>query len=966
MKHTILLLLLFVGVFSLESNAQEAIDSIQWKIANDLFQEANSIYNANPDSALILLTESVEHYKQSKSWGDYIMILNAMSTVHYYRNEFDLYYSYSNQAIKEAELKLPSNHPEYAGALNNINSYHYKMGNYDKSIEFLRKSLEIRKENNANPLQLAFLYNNIGTVLGEKGDYSQSLEYLFKALDLRRDTFQEAPTDELQYLLVASKVNIAFSYLNSEQWKLALEYYETSLEELKKIKKYNQNVVDRDIITALQNIANIHHLRGDEVAAKKTINEAIRYQKKEDSFKKSYSFELLGEIYQKQGLFDKAIIQYEKALRLAEKYYSKTELPNYARKFNRLAGVKEELGELDEALTYYQKALKVLAPNFNPTTSNLNPTPSELFSKPDALEILVGKGRTLWAQYEQQDKEALLVESFKTYESGVHLIAAIREEIVTEAAKNNLSENTIPIYEGAIRTALERYKQSNDRQWLDQALALAESNKSLLLLEAFNEQAALGIKGLPDSLLQRDHALRLEIAFYQKKLLEENKDSLIAEGWNNQLFNLKRDLEGLSNFFEKNYPKFYAQKYQQGDLNVKEGQLLLADKQQGLIEYFVGEENIYGFVIWGQGYEVFEIPYEDQLFEAIETLRGSIDQAPEDADVLKNYQDFCTASYHLYSTLLQPAIDYLPASIRSLKIIPDDRLNYIPFDLLLEEKVPANEAYFSTNHLEYVLERYRISYDYSLIWMLKNQNNKQNYEENFIAYAPSFKSAGEAIVSRSCQANELYQLECGEVEVKAINDLLHGELRLNESAAKSIFEQEAARYRIIHMATHACADEVNPLFNKIFLDDDYLSNADLYNTSLNAELVVLSACNTGSGKLVKGEGVLSLARGFVQSGCASSVVSRWSVDDCATAQIMTYFYEGLQDGKEKHEALRQAKLRFLSEADQLHSHPYYWSAFVAYGEMDAMDLNSQKNWWWLFLLIILGGVWGFLRFRKGS
>ena len=197
--------------------------------------------------------------------------------------------------------------------------------------------------------------------------------------------------------------------------------------------------------------------------------------------------------------------------------------------------------------------------------------------------------------------------------------------------------------------------------------------------------------------------------------------------------------------------------------------------------------------------------------------------------------------------------------------------------------------------------------------------------------------------------------------MEAINELLKGEVYLKEAAQKAGFEKEAANYRIIHMATHACVDEANPLFNKIFLTDDYLSNADLYNTELNAELVVLSACNTGSGKLVKGEGVMSLARGFVQAGCASSIVTQWSVDDCTTSNIMIDFYKNILKGQSKDKALQQAKLTHLANADQIEMHPYYWAAFVQSGNAEAMTFSTgflQKKWMALLLLLLLFiGYW---------
>ncbi len=290
---------------------------------------------------------------------------------------------------------------------------------------------------------------------------------------------------------------------------------------------------------------------------------------------------------------------------------------------------------------------------------------------------------------------------------------------------------------------------------------------------------------------------------------------------------------------------------------------------------------------------------------------------------------------------MEPALSVFPKEINSLKIIPDDQLNFIPFDLLLMKMAPMEKVDFHSNQLDYVLESYEISYDYSAILMLKNQTQeRQNYKNDFIAFAPSFKKAVPQNKSRTCQAEALYDLPCSGKEVREINDIMKGDIHINQNALKSVFEKNASNYRVIHMATHACVDEANPLFNKIFLKDDYLSNADLYNTKLNAELVVLSACNTGSGKLVRGEGVLSLARGFIQAGCLSSVVTQWSVDDCTTSDIMIDFYKQLRQGLPKSKALQQAKLNHLTNAKRIESHPYYWAAFVQFGDTNNLKFDT--------------------------
>ena len=186
-----------------------------------------------------------------------------------------------------------------------------------------------------------------------------------------------------------------------------------------------------------------------------------------------------------------------------------------------------------------------------------------------------------------------------------------------------------------------------------------------------------------------------------------------------------------------------------------------------------------------------------------------------------------------------------------------------------------------------------------------------------------------------------------------INDKFGGKVLIGKDATINSTKREISNAKIIHLATHACLDDDNPEFNKIYLADDYLSNNDLYNLKLNSELAVLSACETGSGKLAKGEGVMSLARGFIHAGCPSIIMSLWSIDDCATSKIMINFYDELYKGIPKTEALKNAKIKYIKEAKKANQHPYYWAAFVQIGNYDPIEFSSFKSYIPYFLGILL-------------
>ena len=197
--------------------------------------------------------------------------------------------------------------------------------------------------------------------------------------------------------------------------------------------------------------------------------------------------------------------------------------------------------------------------------------------------------------------------------------------------------------------------------------------------------------------------------------------------------------------------------------------------------------------------------------------------------------------------------------------------------------------------------------------------------------------------------SSLIKLPWTEKEVTDISNIFSGRFYLRDKATETTFKEIAPDANIIHLATHAIIDDEQPLYSKFVFtkeegsnDDGFLNTYELYNMQLNANLAVLSACNTGSGKLSRGEGIMSLARGFMYSGCPSVITSLWSVDDKSTAVIMKHFYEGLAKGLSKDEALRASKLSYLKNADEIKSNPFYWAGFILIGNPDAIYLKQGE------------------------
>jgi CHAT domain-containing protein len=221
----------------------------------------------------------------------------------------------------------------------------------------------------------------------------------------------------------------------------------------------------------------------------------------------------------------------------------------------------------------------------------------------------------------------------------------------------------------------------------------------------------------------------------------------------------------------------------------------------------------------------------------------------------------------------------------------------------------------------------------------------------------------------------LADLPGAENEAKAISDELNGNLVLASEATEKIFKEYASRYHLLHLAMHTYIDEQNPLFTKLIfsnstdtLDDGYLNMYEVYGLNLNAKLVIISACRSGDGNLIKGEGLLSLARGFQYAGCPALVAAQWRIDDFSGSEVMVNFAKNLKSGMSKSIALQRAQAKYIGNADPLRSHPYFWASYQVIGDDNPLFISKNlKIVFWVFLsLFTLLGSWHGLKFYKSK
>lgn len=363
-----------------------------------------------------------------------------------------------------------------------------------------------------------------------------------------------------------------------------------------------------------------------------------------------------------------------------------------------------------------------------------------------------------------------------------------------------------------------------------------------------------------------------------------------------------------------------------------------------LIKYFTGVQQTYAITISQEEIKLYNIAETTGLQEKLEHYFQLLHNP------IKNP---ITQSQELYLQLIAPLEQELK-KYNTLTILPDDFLHYLPFEVLDNTGTP-------------LIQTHQIHYANSLaLWLLiKNMPPVSGENKNlFAAFAPRYnRDESKSVDSRG---NRFQDIAGATNEARVIAAGINGDLFLDEQATLDNFMERTTSYNIYHLAMHALLDE-NQHTNSalVFQDNKYLDFSSLYGLYFPADLVVLSACNTGVGQLAAGEGLLSLSRALTYSGVRSSVYSLWEVPDEETSEIMISFYDYLNQGMNKATALAEAKRDFIKN-NPLKTHPYYWAGFVINGDTLPIIKKENPYKWYLAGGVVLVAALFFRRQRKKS
>ena len=874
------------------------------------------------------------------------------------------------KAFQMISEKFGENHIRNTEICVYLSHYYLNRGDLEQTIKWQKKALSICKNlfpDGRHP----YFYNilsNIGFYYSRMGDYKNSLSY-YSLLQKQDGFFSGLPKND-----VRPPMWMAYCYVDLGQYEDAIDC----------INLVKEICPDNLKLFLHLNCGKLYLRMGDLKLARHHLLYAQRLSSEipVNSYGLLESSVGLGDVEKMEKNWNDALGQYERALGLTSNSTERRDV------LDKLAKTYLDMGNFDFCLSKYEELLHEILPQFNPENYLINPTLEEFNGDFQLVPVLKNKADAIRAYYDSTRRPELLEAAANTYALAADFADKLRLGYKWQSSKQSLSERVLPIFEGAIATAFEMYNMTGDGKYKEKAFALAERSKAFTLLENLRNDDARSHSGISPELFDREEKVNQDIAMYERFILEEehnaeNPDSSKIYYWNGKLVDLKKAQDSLTSVLEQNYPEYYRLKYENPIASTGQIQQKLRSGET-LIEYFLGDSTLFTFTVNNAGLNYHQQQIDSTFFNAVNRLRHFANTPSRGAAWTTDYRQFTAGSRFLYRALLEPVLSANDQT--SLIIVPDGILGYLPFNLLLMgEPDPVTLADYSYRGLPYLVSNHDIRYEYSATLLLESQKMRSkvkdwlpwNNEPAYCGFAPSYGDS-EAIASRgeedSLKLAELYTglvrgklgaLSFTQPEIEEASATMEGKAFEAEAATEAEFKRQASQANILHLAMHALTNDKEPLFSQLVftrddgdtIEDGRLHAYELQNMKLKADLAVLSACNTGAGKLQRGEGVMSLSRAFKFAGCPNVVMSLWQADDLSTKTIVTDFFKKLKSGMGKDQALCQAQRDFLTRiADQNLTHPYYWSALMLIG--DGEPVQNHLPWWVIAasLLIFLGIV----------
>ena len=852
------------------------------------------------------------------------------------------YYDIAYKALSNTERNPLNQYYRPAVLQNNIAALYGMQGKTSEAIkamtvtiENLRKYLSIKEDLPKKETAITFQFeatDNLAGIYKELGDYSRAHELLTYSYKQKQKYSGADKTG-----LFKSEILIGQLYLAMKEYDKAFGYLQRGLHEISK--------ADGDYLfwqaDAAYSLALLHDERGEDEVAH-------GYYEKADSL---YEASLQGEyddIYleflRNSALFHaengRAVLALQKGNKGLQ-YISKTQGRQTIMGFYHLLNLGEihfQSGNYTKAIEFADKGLQVVNSIMSAGNSLLDSIKTEL-KKPKAILLKTKAEYRLLSKKDKNSLKGLLNQVNEALN-----ILEKRRAIIHDPADISLMMADHADLVGFVKTlTLELHQLTPSQGYMDKLIELHESGIYHRIRSRLDKNDLLQFTNVPSNIQGRE-----------KQLKQEIKSSL--EGGYSHSESMRRYFAAIERWNEymdmirKNYPKYYEMRYASIFKSLSGVQESL-EPRSTVIRYFFIDKELFALVMTSGNKQLVRLAAND-LEKNIRQLDEKANSAVQMGEVL----------YTLYQQLWQPIRKFIVH--RKVIIIPDGILYNLSFDILTPKKISQYEELATSS----LLAEHAISYHYSL-YLASQDKNERKLMKSFVAFAPGFldeeKGRYLSTIKDSNNLDHSYvrllpQPFTIDLAGKARN-MLGGVAYLKERSTAESFKMNAGQHKIIHIGTHAESNNLYPEYTRLIfsknVEGEPSSNSvflhEIYNCNLNSELAVLTACETGKPGYEDGEGMISLAHAFNYAGSESILTGLWKIDEKASSMLVELFYENLLEGMDKDEALRMAKLSYLSQAKGRMLAPAYWSGLILMGNTDPIELE-KKNAAGLWIVLVIG------------
>lgn len=807
------------------------------------------------------------------------------------------------------ESFLPAIHPSIAITLSNIGNQYLELSDYENALGYYKRALAIQSINGSkNSIFLSYTHHNLGVVFRRLDSLNVAEHYLLKALSLKSDR------------IGASHPSTANTYLELGKLFTEQSRNEEALEHLQRSRTIFMQTGHPNLANSLHSLAIAHTKSGNVDSLKYYFAAALHEM--ETSFQSHHP--LTAQI---RNDFAKWLLD----------------------------------GRLyRQALEQAQAALKANVLGFTSFDVRINPPTEESLSDIELIRSLNIKARCWLGLAEDDSFEDFNLNAIENLDRAGRVLNRIRIHASSDESKHRFAAERSNLFFDAILTSLRLFHRSSHDRFLRMAFRFSEGRKDQLSLDFVMNQDLKSSAGVSAELIRKSNDIRLQISELDRRFSEKRRSSRSTsdaiDSIQRELHKARQEFGRLERLTQFSFPQYSSPMTLSRTISVTSIQDRILDSNTALIEYVLEPDTLIIFVVTDDTLAGVGVSIPPNLDQVVDSLKWGI---------TRGYAEwYLKYGHYLHELLLSPVESVIRS--KDLIIVPEGILNYVPFEALLTK--PFNGSYNRANFrdLPYVIKDRAVSYAYSSTLLHHSMTRvRDEPTKDFFAVAPVFEQDLELDskarrflsfngIDTTASYGIVQFLPGTRDEVLGIEQMfkasagLLGQFVYNKSEV--LIEKEATEaalkaaqlgdYRYVHFATHSFVNERDGKLSGMLLlpdhtgrndsEDGVLYSDETYSLDLNADLVVLSACETGIGNIAIGEGITGFSRGFIIAGAKNLVVSLWPSDDAGTKFLMLEFYYNILKGESIKNALRLAKLELIDRGGII-AKPYFWSPFIQIG-----------------------------------